>query len=619
MAFDFGDKQRVKDAVDIVDLVGGYLQLRRDGRNFKALCPWHDDSRPSLQVNAERQSFKCWVCDIGGDVFTFIMKMEGVPFPEALTMLAERAGIRLEQQKGPRPQLGSPDDKKVLLAAMQWADQQYHRALLHDREAEVARKYLDDRGINADNIAKFQLGFAPDSWDWLLQKSHDTPYSAKVLEKVGLVQPRQTGGGYYDRFRARVLFPIFDSQARAVGLGGRVLPNYGQADAAKYLNSAETPLFAKHKLLYGLHIARDAIRKSGTALIMEGYTDCIMAHQFGIDNAVAVLGTALGTPQIRLLRGYGGDVRFVLVLDGDEAGRKRANEVLSLFVAEDADLRVLTLPEEFDPCEILLERGADAFRTLVDNAKDALTHAVETATAGVDLARDVHGAAHALEQLLGIVSKSSRPDSETGHLREQKILSRLAFDFRIPEERIRERLAALRQKSPTRVISQPSPQPAADSDASEPRAPRRIEALDRELMEILLRNPAILPAVNAVVGPRDILSEPCQEIYLRMLELAQQGSEIDFARLLLEFDDPEIKNLLVEFDEAALQKRTSDFEMALRDVLAGFERRKTDLWRHSQTAVLKERRLEEDQELDFLRQLAQQERNRQGISRPTEG
>ncbi|MBN2294451.1 MAG: DNA primase, partial [Pirellulales bacterium] len=294
-------KEQVRQAVDIVDLVGHYIQLRRQGRGYVGLCPWHDDSRPSLQVNPERQSFKCWVCDIGGDVFSFIMQMEGVSFREALEILAERAGIELQARQAPRP--GTPEaagDKQTLYKAMAWAESLYHKYLLESPDAEAARRYLAERCITDESIEKFHIGFAPDRWEWILSQAEPgqtDPNSprAKVLEAVGLLGRRE-GGGTYDRFRGRVLFSIRDTQNRPVGLGGRVLPEFADEKSAKYYNSTDTPLFSKSNLLYGLDIARQYIHKKfdDTALVMEGYTDVIMAHQYGFENAVAVLGTALG-------------------------------------------------------------------------------------------------------------------------------------------------------------------------------------------------------------------------------------------------------------------------------------------------------------------------------------
>ncbi len=279
---------------------------------------------------------------------------------------------------------------------MAWAAEQYHRLLVDGPQAEVARQYFAERSITPASVERFKLGYSPVEWDWILKAARGTAFSPALLEKADVVGRRQSGSGYYDRFRNRVLFPIFDVQGRAIAMGGRVLPGPEAENTAKYLNSRETPLFTKSNQLYGLSLAREAIKKTETVLVMEGYTDVVIAHQCGFENAVAVLGTALGTQQIRLLKRFAERLRIVLVLDGDEAGRKRANEVLQLFVAENADVRVLTLPEEFDPAEFLLERGPQALQALVDAAPDALRHAVKNRTAGIDLVRDTHRASEAL-------------------------------------------------------------------------------------------------------------------------------------------------------------------------------------------------------------------------------
>ncbi len=400
----FDDKERVRQAIDIVDLVGSYLQLRREGRGYKALCPWHDDTRPSLQVNPERQSFKCWVCDIGGDIFSFMMKMENVEFPEALSMLADRAGIQLTPYRSgdaaggasPTALAGSPDDKRTLYQAAAWAEQQFHECLLKSPDGEGARRYLSERGIDEESIRRFHLGFAPDRWDWLIQRSLKPNISPKVLERIGLLVRRDTGG-HYDRFKGRVLFSIRDPQGRPIAVGGRILPEAAATNPAKYINSPESPLFSKSNMLFGLDLAREAITKSRVAIVMEGYTDCIVARQFGFENVVAVLGTALGDRRgptgeghIQLLRRFADTI--ILVLDGDEAGRKRTHEILSLFVAEQVDLRIVTLPDDLDPCDFLLAHGADAFRTHLETAVDGLEHAFRMATQGLDIARHPHEA-----------------------------------------------------------------------------------------------------------------------------------------------------------------------------------------------------------------------------------
>lgn len=627
MPFDSFDdsKQRVRDAVDIVDLVGGYLQLRREGRGFKALCPWHDDTRPSLQVNPDRQSFKCWVCDIGGDIFSFVMKMEGVEFSEALQMLADRAGISLKATHAAAGS-GPADAKRFLYQAAAWVEDQYHQFLMHDAQAEPARRYLDQRGITEASIQRCRLGFAPDSWDWLQKRAAGTSYSIKTLETIGVVG-RTATGRVYDRFKARVLFPIRDSQSRPIALGGRILPELAKPkdaarpEAAKYINSPETPLFSKSKQLYGLDLAREAIRKSRTVLVMEGYTDCIIAQQFGFAHAVAVLGTALGAGHINLLNRFGEHVRIVSVLDGDEAGRRRASEVLELFVANSADLHVLTLPDELDPCDFLLDRGANEFQKLLDVTVDALTHAENTATAGIDLDRDPHRASQALDYLLGVIAKAPKLTgnrTQELRLREDMILGRLARRFRLPEESLRERLRRLR--SGARKSAAPSSQ-SADATPAQPMDP-----WECELLELLLLEPESITEVAAVVRADDLKSPLCGRILTRSVDLARHGVTPDFHRLLLEFDEPEIKDLLVRCDEQGRSKaercaQKGDFSVrqCIQKLLESYRRREEDQHRRGQIAAIKEHRVDAGEEVELFQRLIEQERNRRGISLPMDG
>lgn len=464
------DKERVRQATDIVDLVGGYFPLRRAGSNFVGLCPWHDDSRPSLQVNPSRQSFRCWVCDIGGDVFSFIMRMEGVEFPEAIKMLAERAGIELQPRKrhhgSRRP--GGPDIS-TLRKAMAWTAEQYHRALLQLDEAAPAREYIKERGISDEMVERFQLGFAPMERDWLLRRVGESRSRQKMLETIGILATSDRGGRPYDRFRGRLLFTINDEMGRQVGLGGRLVPGIELNSRAKYINSPETDLFTKNRLLYGLDMAKETMRRSRRALVMEGYTDVIAAHQYGLTDAVAVLGTALGENHLRVLRRYVDHI--VLLLDGDEAGQRRTTEVLEMFISRQVDLRVVTLPEGLDPCEYMQEHGIDAMREFIEaNQVDALEHAFQSLTSGIDPLRDIDAADQAMEQLLRIIASAPRlagTESTAHRMRETRIIGRLAMLFRLDEQIIRDRLVALRRQNSSRQsMRQTPPAPAAPQNKS---------------------------------------------------------------------------------------------------------------------------------------------------------
>ncbi|MCE5266939.1 MAG: DNA primase [Planctomycetaceae bacterium] len=662
----FDSKERVKQAVDIVDLVGSHIQLRRQGRNYVGLCPWHDDTRPSLQVNPERQSFKCWVCDIGGDVFSFVMKNEGVEFREALEMLADRAGIEIEkpgrrhfaplqmsdvapEEAGggvPAGASSNHHDKRTLLQAMAWAEKQYQRCLLESPEADAARRYLQERGIAAESVERFHLGFSPLERDWILRQCSGrkedstaqmgtvplSPRRAKVLESIGILARPTEGGSHYDRFRGRLLFAIHDAQGRPVGIGGRVLPELGSTSPAKYVNSPETPLFTKSKLLYGLDLARETVRKTRTVLVMEGYTDVIVAHQYGFTNAVAVLGTALGSEHIKILKRQADGIRIVLVLDGDEAGTKRTNEVLELFVAEQADLRILTLPEDLDPCDYLHKYGAEAFsQLLADKAIDALDHAFEAKTRGVDLERDVHQASQALEELIAIVAKAPRLRHDTtrdARFREEKILQRLAARFRIDEREVRQRLTALR-----RSAVKPRPVSAAESageDAGNSRqaAGKLLATLDpweRELTELLVARPECIEMARDRIGADQFTEGACRRIYETCLSLADQGVAPVFDRLMLEFDEPAMKSLLVDLDENATAKGWPEADAAalLEELIRTANRKEVERRRPAEIVTLREGRLDLDAQKEMLRAIVEREAaihsERQGSSAPTDG
>ncbi|NLF06368.1 MAG: DNA primase [Pirellulaceae bacterium] len=626
----FDAKERIKQAIDIVDLVGSHIQLRRQGRNYVGLCPWHDDSRPSLQVNPERQSFKCWVCDIGGDVFSFVMKIEGVEFREALEMLAERAGVELDKPRRSIPlsidPSGEPYDrpaniprqasKKTLLQAAAWAEKQYHRCLLESAEAEPARRYLEQRGITPESIERFRLGFCPLERDWILRgvegdvEPERIRRRAKLLEAIGILARPNEGGSHYDRFRGRLLFSIHDAQGRPVGIGGRLLPEVNINSPAKYVNSPETPLFTKSKLLYGLDLARDSLRKSRTALVMEGYTDVIVAHQYGFQNAVAVLGTALGESHVRMLKHHAD--RIVLVLDGDEAGTRRANEVLELFVAQQADLRILTLPEGLDPCDFLQQRGAEAFGELLENqAVDALDHAFAVKTRGVDLERDVHGASRALEELLAIVARAPRLRGDTtleNRFREEKVLQRLAAKFRVDEREIRRGMTALRRKQVTRLRP-----PAASAPGEAPQqgaAPTALDSWECEILELLIARPECLPRARSRLGIEQFQAGAGRLIYETFCRLEDDGVVPTFDRLMLHFDEPAIQAMLVDLDETAQakQRQTADAEAILDELIRTKNRLEVEKQRPAHVVALREGGLDVRQQATMLEELIRQKR-----------
>ncbi len=611
----FDAKERIKQAVDIVELVSEYLPLRREGSSFKGICPWHDDSRPSLHVNPQRQTFRCFVCDLGGDIFSFIMKREGVEFVEALRILADRAGIPLERGGNSAVAKQQADERTLMREALAWAIKQYHRHLIEATDAEIARTYLADREVSDDSIQQFQLGFAPAQWSWLLQQPGASAFSPQMLETAGLVSPR-TSGGFYDRFRGRLLFPILDPQGRPIAFGGRVLPGVEISSPAKYINSPESPLFSKSDVLYGMNHARSAISQARTVAVVEGYTDCIAAHQFGFDNVVAVLGTALGPAHIRLLRGLAD--RVILVLDGDDAGKRRANEILELFIAEAFDLRILTLPENSDPCEVLASDGREVFARMLDTAIDALEHKFTVVAGRLDSRSSMHDLNRAAEEVLATVAKAPRLHAASGsaaRLREDQLLHRLARLCQASEQSLRSRLADLRRgSSRTKMerLSEPSFDEVGSPDEADSATENRWQ---RDLVELLIRHPELLPQAREQIDPNHLVADRARGLFLKCCELQDAGVEPTFDRLMLEFDQPEDQSYLVGIDTEGESKEAFG-EPAQAKLSMLMERYKNEqhLKRHqANRSRLDEQELPQDEEADILRQLIDDERNRRQL------
>ncbi len=600
-------KERVRQSIDIVDLIGRYIDLRRQGRIYVGLCPWHADSRPSMQVNPDRQSWKCWVCDIGGDVFSFVMKREAVDFRQAVEMLAEQAGIEIGP-KGKPAVPGSPDDKATLYRAMSWATQQYHEFLLKASDAAACRDYLASRGISAESIERFRLGFAPAGWQWLLDRCGGR-FSHEVLSAVGLVLKSEKSGKWLDRFRGRAIFPICDLQSRPIALGGRILPQLADEKSAKYINSPETRLFSKSEQLYALDLARDAVVRGREVMVMEGYTDVVIAHQSGVEHAVAVLGTALGARHLPLLRRFSD--RITLILDGDQAGQRRANEILDLFIAHQIDLRIVTLPDNLDPCDYLLQYGRDAFLAVAAEAPDAWEHRIRTETRGIDLVGDTHRANKALEALLGSLALTPRPAQAAQaaqRLREQQILNRLAREFHLDEHQLRERLNERRAKQPAKatdnavieVTTRPHMSIQAPAVPNVPAAKPKLETIELNLFELMLQQPSLVRSVLDQIDVTQLRSSTARDLYRLFAELEESGVPADFEHVMLGMDDPQMKNLLVEIDEQGREKENVDHQVLLNDLIRAFARRQMEESMRRQQAALEAEDLNEQEQLDAL-------------------
>lgn len=555
---DFDVKDRVKQATDIVDLIGNMIPLTRKGRTYVGHCPWHDDSRPSFQVDPNRQSFVCWPCGIRGDVFEFIKRWDGVEFFEALKMLAERANIELRTRQKPIVK-GSADDKMMLFKAMQWAEEQYHQCLLNSDAAAPVREYLIERGITQDSIETFKVGFSPLSWSWLSDRSRQTPFSPAILEACDLIVSNNRGG-FYDRFRGRVLFPIRDTLDRPIAIGGRVVPSlYGEGEevpAAKYVNSRETKLYSKSKNLYALNLCRGHLQKSDSKnlVVVEGYTDVIAAWQAGLRNVVAACGTAINENHLRLIKRFAETI--TLVLDGDDAGQKRTNEMLDLFIANDIDLRILSLPQGLDPFDYLMQNGGEPFAKMCEAAPDAIAHKIISETKGVDLVQDTHQANLALENILKTLARTpvaTLDISAAKKMRYDQLLMRLARQFQVVPEQVKQRLIEIRSSVRPIAKTQASPEQAERVDYS------KLNRHETELVQLLIQAPELLDTTIETVVPDEFSPGVMQDLYRVIEDFFHEGKEVGYEQLSLEIEDPRLRAVVdYLYDEAIDKKQAAE-------------------------------------------------------------
>ena len=350
---------RVKQQADIVRVIGEYVQLKKAGQNYRGLCPFHSEKSPSFNVHPTRQIYHCFGCGVGGDVFKFVMEMEKCPFPEAIRVVAEKCGIAVPAPRERSPEERRENQQRALIIEMHRVAQSFFtKNLENTAEGKVARAYLEDRGLTKAVIEQFGIGYAPSGGDILLRQLK-TKYPDKLLVESGLISRDQNGNRLFDRFRRRITFPIANESGKIVAFGCRALGD----DMPKYLNSPETPIYSKSNVLYHLDRAKDALRRSDFAILVEGYMDAIAVARAGISNVVASCGTALAEPQIKLLSRF--THRVIVNYDPDTAGQTATERSISLLLEQDFEVRVLALPGKADPDKFIREQGKDAYIKLL--------------------------------------------------------------------------------------------------------------------------------------------------------------------------------------------------------------------------------------------------------------
>lgn len=542
-------KRQIRDAIDIVELIGSYLTLRKAGAAYKGLCPFHEEKTPSFTVSPVRQTFKCFGCGAGGDAFSFVQLKENVGFPEAMRMLAERAGISLEWQRGGER---SGPAKQDLARANQWAMGVY-RQLYEGPAGQAARAYVERRGISKAIADAFGLGFAPDAFDTLVGRAHAARMELDLLEAAGLLK-RGERGNRYDTFRHRLMFPIIDPTGRVIGFGGRTLGD----DPAKYLNTPATPLFDKSNSLFGLDHARHAVGPAGRAIVVEGYTDLMMAHQFGFMETVATLGTAMTDLHAALLRRYTDHV--VLLFDSDEAGQRAADRALSVSLTSGLDVSLARVPEGKDPCDYLLVAGKSGMEGVLKAAMPALefkwklvAEACEASATGPGRRRAIEAY---LQSLAGWLSRGVIDPIQKGLL-----VNQLSKILTLPAEELHRQLDAMAgraaRQSTRRSGGHDEARSGSATAAGRPAATGTGEAVGRSLvgaeqealrqiLEVLLNEPSYLPAVEGRFEPARFRDASLGAIAGELLEMLRSGEPYRIDELIGRFESPDFARMVTD-------------------------------------------------------------------------
>ena len=536
--------RQVQNAADIVEIIGQHVSLKRAGRNFLGLCPFHEEKTPSFSVSPTKGIFKCFGCGAGGSVFQFLMRKDRISFPEAVRSLAQQLGIPIAQR-----QAGPDDQRKIHLADVnQWAAGLFRKNLLHPDHGRTARRYLDARGLTAQIQEEFKLGLALPGWDNLIRAATTAGHSSELLISAGLVTASQSARDPYDRFRNRLIFPIVDVAQRVVAFAGRVLDPDSDADTPKYLNSPQSVLFDKSSCLYGLNAARQDIARKNQAIVVEGYTDCLMAHQNGLANVVATMGTALTSEHAAILRRFCD--RVVVVFDSDQAGRAAAERALDIFLRPRIALKVARVPDDKDPCDYIDKHGSEAFEQLIADATDALEYKWQlTRQAQADPASPA--AKHrAIREFLLAVARSAYFDGSDPVWR-GLLLNHLAKLLSVPPAEVLAMVNRLKAQVPGFTGRTP---PSPDSPAQTQGPLTTFERALRQLLQVLLNKPSYIEKVAAVLGPDDFTDPALGPVAQAIFKWAADSDQPQLAQLLADHADLEQADLITSLAQEGSQK-----------------------------------------------------------------
>ncbi|UFS72463.1 DNA primase [Geomonas sp. RF6] len=504
--------REVRERAPILEVISEYMSLRKSGANYQGLCPFHGEKTPSFNVNPARGIFHCFGCGVGGNVISFVMRMEGMSFPGAVRFLAKRVGVDIPERPLTREEKRQVDELELLYGISEMAAHFYRRVLESDEAGEAGRRYLERRGVDKETAAAYRMGFAPAGWDGLTKFLERKGVALPLAEKLGLVR-KSDGGKYYDTFRNRLLFTIADLHGRPIGFGGRVMDD----SLPKYINSPESPIYHKSEVLFGLDLAKKGVRETGSVIIVEGYFDHLALYRAGYTNVVATCGTALTTPHLKVLRRYAEKV--YTLFDGDEAGRKATFRSMELFLEDGMPAKVVQVPDGDDPDDFVKERGADAFGELLDGALPIFEFYYRDLLKRVD-AKTVEGKVAFIDEVAPRLMKMANPVERS--LYEKEVCRAVGIDLRTLHKRMGV------TPEPVRAPVRPAPRPVREKPGG---------GIEETLLSLMVKFPEVAERV-AQQGVETLFSPAYAELAGDIV--AQRGHEsIDVAQVVEKVANPQ--------------------------------------------------------------------------------
>jgi DNA primase len=568
----------IRDRTDIVQVIGQFVDLKRAGSNHRGLCPFHQEKTPSFNVNAAKQFYHCFGCQESGDVFSFLMKIEGRRFGEVIEDLAGKAGVELPKDQSPdqvRQSARKQDERRRGLELNARAARLY-RGYLESDAGRSARAYLHERRIDQEQGALFQLGYAPASGSTLARALERADVSLEFAQRLGLVKRRREGDGFHDQFWNRLVFPLIDVRGDVLGFGGRLL----QGDGPKYINTPETLLYTKGATLYGIHAASQSIRQKDVALLVEGNFDVLQMHQHGLSNAVAPMGTALTEAQVRLLHRFSS--RLVAIFDGDKAGRAAARRAVPILVAAGLTAKVVSLPDGEDPDTFLRKNGAEQMQRLIDQAPHALDFMLGELRKQME--DSVPGRARILESMAPLVA--SLPSAVQRDL----YVDQLALSLGVARDRV-ERVVRGDRTEKARAFSESPPrrmnqEGEANTDSYDGTRPKNafLEPSELKLLALLLEYPYLFTRAERASVSILLTNADLRATYSAASEMQGATGEVDVAALLKQ-TSPNIRNVVAGVVQSREFANDGDPTKALDDCVSGLQKARL---RAMQQAILAE-------------------------------